>query len=505
MSLTIGMPAIIILTIIILTIAFSKYSDNLVLYALAAAVSLVGIHIHIGISFYLSRIVMISFLCAASIKYIRGVKTVYATLFLSRFVILFSLIVLFQIISTLLSPRIPEGIRQVAIHAALMALFIIVIAVSTNIESIIKAIKIYLGIGLLQSIYGIYQVIGGRFNWVTYQKILTYLNIPTTNDHTSNGYIFSSLYNIFRALGFYPADVSHYAGYLVGVIVLAASFLSYNRRLVWTYIIIVFGFCAILLSFSRSGMLTLLFIGIPALLFLLTFIKRGAAFQVGKLLLMPMLAGVILSYLIFNAHSLKINLGDAQQTQQTQQTQILEVLVKRYGDIFTNLFQNKIESLNEHDKDISESLNEHVQTRLAGLKAFSENPFLGVGLGVNASPWTSKDYPRGWGGSHSYHLDMLGQTGLIGVILQTIFMILVGKYMWMGFNIGEKDDLSRHILAGLMASFIAIIIGNFLYAYFTLDIVWFLVGSGVALSRLRILSETNSIRNKSWCDVILKV
>lgn len=473
----------VLIILVIATAAFLKSPDNLVLYALAATVSLVGIHIHIAVSFYMSRIVIIAFLCSTFIKYIRGFKTEYPTIFLSRFITLFALILLFQIFSTLLSPRIPEGLRQIAIHTALMAIFIIVIAVSTNIESIINAIKVYLSIGLLQSIYGIYQVIGGRFNWITYQKILAHFDIATANDHTNNGFIFSGLYKVFRALGFYPADMNHYAGYMVGIVLLAASFLSYNRRLVWPHIVIALGFCAIILSLSRSGMITLLFIGLPVLLFLLVRIKPIAGFQLGKLLLMPMIAGAILSYLAFNP-PLIFN---------SQPNQLIEIMYNRYGDLSTNISGSR-----------PESANEHIQSRLAGLKAFSTSPFLGVGLGVNASPWTSNDYHRGWGGSHSYHLDMLGQTGLIGAILQTFFMILVGKYMWMGFNLGGKDNPSRYLLAGIMASYIAIIIGNFLYHYFTLDIVWFLAGVGIALSRFRILSETSPIRIKSWCATILK-
>lgn len=48
----------------------------------------------------------------------------------------------------------------------------------------------------------------------------------------------------------------------------------------------------------------------------------------------------------------------------------------------------------------------------------------------------------------------------------------------------------QYILAGLLASYIAIIFGNFMYHYFTLDFVWFLMGCGVALSRLLILEAS---------------
>lgn len=49
-------------------------------------------------------------------------------------------------------------------------------------------------------------------------------------------------------------------------------------------------------------------------------------------------------------------------------------------------------------------------------------------------------------GAHSHHLDILGQTGLIGAGLQFIFMAL----------------------AGLLYAYIAIIFGNFMYHFLRL-------------------------------------
>lgn len=200
MTEAIALPITILILIGIVTFTFFKSTDDLVVYALAATVSLVGIHIHFGVSFYLSRIIVIAFLFTIFIKYLRDCKFDYPTLFLSKFFAIFVLTILFQIISTLMSPRIPEGLRQIAIHVALMTIFMIIVATSKNIATITNAIKIYLGVGFLQSLYGIYQVWGGSFNWITYQKILAYLKIPTANDHTYNGFLYSGLYKTFRAI-----------------------------------------------------------------------------------------------------------------------------------------------------------------------------------------------------------------------------------------------------------------------------------------------------------------
>ena len=64
-----------------------------------------------------------------------------------------------------------------------------------------------------------------------------------------------------------------------------------------------------------------------------------------------------------------------------------------------------------------------------GIDAFLSSPIIGVGLGVNASPWYSKKYQAGWAGSHSYHIDKLGQTGLVGIIIEWILMFMILKYM----------------------------------------------------------------------------
>lgn len=69
--------------------------------------------------------------------------------------------------------------------------------------------------------------------------------------------------------------------------------------------------------------------------------------------------------------------------------------------------------------------------------------------------------------------------------------------MWRALFVSNENSLARHMLAGLLASYIAIIFGNFLYHYFTLDIVWFLMGIGVALSRLLIIEDSKNLPNLS--------
>lgn len=464
----IALTVALLFSAVALTLAVSR--PHTVLYALAAVVSIVGIHIFVGITFYLSRIVVILFIFSIALRLLRAERIRLPAQFLSNYIFLFGLILFFQLFSVMLSAQVADGLRQIFIYLSVMALFLVVITVATSVEVIIKAIKIYLWAGLIQGLYGIYQVVGGPLSWPTYQNLMAQAGIPTSNDHTTGGYIYSGMYHSFRAIGFYPADMSHYAGYMVGVLLLAISFLVYNRRMILPYFVILFGGAGLILSLSRSGILAFIIFGIPALFFLLSRVRPPRARSLSRTLILPGLLGVVLIFVIG---------GPLLSTMDVALPDATEILSTRLADL-SNPGTNK-----------DESMNEHIATKLAGLDALMSSPMLGVGLGVNASPWWSETYHRGWGGSHSHHLDILGQTGLIGAGLQFLFMLIVGRYMWKGLFVTSENSLERHLLAGLLASYVAILFGNFMYHYFTLDIVWFLMGCGVALSRILILNANN--------------
>lgn len=442
---------------------FLASRSYLILYSLAAVVSLVGINIHFGVTLYLSRLVIIFLVISLAVQLMLGRRIKVPVQFLTGFVKLFSLILIFQLISVLLSPRFWDGMRQIWIYISVMIIFLSVLLTATNVEAIIKAIKIYILAGLAQGLYGIYMVIGGPHRWPTYQTLMA--GIPTANDQTVNGYVYSGAYSSFRAGGFFPADMSHYAGYMAGVLILAMALISYDRKKLFPYFVLLFGGAGLLLSLSRSGIVAFVVFGIPTLFFLLSRIRPRQSISDSQSPIVPFFLGFLI--LAIASPIVKYSLND-------DLPNVTGILSSRFGDM-----------INPGSND-KESMGEHFETRLAGLKAFSTSPFLGVGLGVNASPWQPDDGGRGWAGSHSHHLDILGQTGIVGAGLQFIFMFWVGRYMWRGLFVSNEKSLARHTLAGLLAAYVAIIMGNFLYHYFTLDYVWFLMGAGVALSRLLI-------------------
>lgn len=450
--------------VVLMSLLFVKLNPAFSVYALAGVVSLVGLNIHVGVTFYLSRIVIIFFLIAILVREAMGKQIRLSTDVLSPYVKLFSLLLMVQFSSAFFSDHELDGIRQIFIYISLMALFFTVIIVGSKVEIITKAIHVYLGIGLLQGLYGMYQFIGGSHGWPTYQTFMD--GIPTANDRTTNGYYYSGVYHAFRAVGFFPADVSHYAGYLAGVLLLAIALLLSNRKSLFLYLVIAVCSIGLILSLSRSGILAFVIFGLPSLLFLLWRIQpkpqRSFWFLIksfAPLALVGMMLGAT-AVVALNIDVLKVS----------------DVIYSRLADVV------------DAGENQNESMAEHIHTRLLGLDALASSPILGVGPGVNASPWFSESYQAGWGGSHSHHINMLGETGLLGAGLEWLLMWMVASYMWRGLFVRSENTPERNLLAGLLAAYITIIFGNLLYFYYLNDFVWFLMACGVALSRAMILN-----------------
>jgi hypothetical protein len=433
---------------------------RLFLYEFAAVVSLVGINIHLGATLYLSRLIIIFYLTLILINAVLDRKNTWPQRFLLPYLKIFGLILCIQLISTLLSDHVGDGVRQVLIQASMMAIFIIVVTVSTSINIIIRALKIYLAVGLIQSLYGMYQVIGGLRGWPTYQTLMN--GIPTANDRTTDGFYYMAGFS--RAIGFFSTDVNHFAGYMVGIILLGLTIYTYDRKSIIARSSILFGLISLTLSLSRSGIITFLFIGIPSLMILL-----GRVNKYSKRSNSSILFGIFkltIFFFIFVIILLSFSDLDIQST-----TKIMEA---RFADLF-----------GAGQGGSTDSLDEHIHTRLLGLHAFLLNPVLGVGPGVNALGWFSNDLSAPWAGSHSHHINILGETGLLGALAEWTLMGLVVRQMWRGVTTKTSRNLmARTVLAGLLAIYIAILLGNFLYHYYLSDFVWFIMASGVALSRL---------------------
>jgi O-antigen ligase len=345
-----------------------------------------------------------------------------------------------------------------------MLIFWATIIFSTSILFVTKAIKIYLFTGLIQALYGIYQLFGYTRNWPTYQTLLA--GIPMANDRTVDGYFYTGAYSAFRAIGFFSTDVSHFAGYMAGVLILTLSFIISNRKKIFPYVIFILGILSLFFSLSRSGIASFFLFGIPTLFITLKWQKLLPKFNLFnfKLILIIIIISV---FFIFNP-SYTEDLPNP-----------IEILSSRFEDVF--------------DQQDNGSMGDHVLTRKLGLDAFATHPILGVGSGVNANAWFSAKYQAGWAGSHSYHIDRLGQTGILGLLIEWLLMYYILKYMLKGIRVKRFEKFHKILLIGLFSTYVTIILGNFLYYYYMNDFVWFIMGLGVAMTRLILIEEEKYI------------
>ena len=212
--------------------SFLSNSVNLV-YWLAFVVSIVGINIHYGITFYLSRIVILLFFLTFLFKnnFYNKIGKIWLYIPLTSIFI--------QIISVIFSSRKIDGLQNVFIYISCFFIFILVIVFAKKVEHVVKAIKYYLFVGIIQGLYGIYQLFGAVRGWPTYQTILA--GIPMANDRTEDGYFYTGPLASFRAIGFFSSDVSHYSGYLAGILLLSISFIAFDKKKYFPYIVLIFG------------------------------------------------------------------------------------------------------------------------------------------------------------------------------------------------------------------------------------------------------------------------
>lgn len=434
------------------------------LYAMAFVVSFVGVNVHVGFTIYLSRLVLLVFLAGLAVRWLAGSQGGLQLRCDLRVLGLFTATLLVQIWSALGSERVADSLRQVLIYLGAMSVFVLVVTLADNTEKIRRALRYYLAAGVVQGLYGIYQVIGGPHRWPTYQTLMA--GIPTANDRSDGGYYFTNGYNIFRSMGFFPGDVSHYAGYLAGVLLIAIALLMSRRGIMLPVVVLLICGLGLLLSLSRSGILAFAMIGLPVLAYFLSsngFVRVRRPFStVAKTAGVVALVGVLLAGFSGGRWLTAVDFG-------------------KVRDVLGSRLLNLVQSDNSPG---FESMEVHIRTRLLALDAFVTHPLLGVGLGITATPWYSIKYQEPWYGAHSHHFNILGETGLIGATLEWVFMGLVMVQLTRSVRWSRRGSDEQIMAIALVAAYVTIILGNFFYAYYTNDFVWFIMGAGWALSRL---------------------
>ncbi len=424
-----------------------------ILCALACAVSFIAVNINIGFTIYISRLLLLVLLL---VIVLRGILPVRGGLRLRLNPIFFILFAATICVQSLTLP-IAENEYAVAharimfIYLSMMANFIAVLILGVSPKVVVKALRFYLAFGIVQGLVGIYQVIGGMKGWPMYQDFVygsVMDTIRTGNPRNLLG-IYGSEQGIPRAFGFL-SDVNHYGGYIVGVILLALAFIVYNRRDILAYMALFAGGAGLVLSLSRSAWLTLIVFGLPVLIFVL--IRSGFSL---RWLRRPIIAMIVV---LFVAAFIAAQAG---------LFDIKEVILNRVVTFVSG----------------ESSAEAHMNTRLLALDAWKSSPLIGVGLACHTFGWYSSRYDALYVGAHSHHFDVLAGTGILGLALEWTFMAVVFLSTWRGLKQSRRGSQERVVLAGLIAAYVAIFFGNFLYHYYMYDFVWFLMGCGVALSR----------------------
>lgn len=436
---------------------------EVILYFIATVISIVALNVHImGFTIYMSRIGLALIVTAIIVRGAIGVRGELNWHIDPRFLILFASSLLVQAVSSLFAVSVGESFRQVFIYTSMMLTFLAVLVLGTNSSIIIKAVKYYLAFAVVQGLVGIYQVAGAIMGWPMYQDLM--VGVPVGNPRNLQGIFWFSGGGFFpRAFGFL-SDVNHYAGYLVGAILLALAIVAWNRKFFLSYLVLFAGGMGMVFSLSRSNILTFVVIGLPVLICLL----RKFDFKVRWL--KPCIAIIGFVTVLW----LGVTLAGGRHVENLDSVAAVDIV---------GTLTERVVDLADPESGAGGSLGVHIMTRLLAIDAWFNHPFLGVGMGVNTDPWYSEKYDENWHGAHSHHLDALGQTGLLGASLEWIFMGLVGVTMWRGLRHSRQGSEERAVLIGLLSAYVAIILGNLLYHYYLNGFVWFIMGCGVALSR----------------------
>jgi len=449
--------------------------EEYLLYLLGFVVSFVGFNVHLAATIYLSRVI----LAVVVLLLIAGrIRTDCLLSQHGKYLAFAFAILLSQLISSAIADDTFASWRITGVYMFDLCVFLAVLCLGRAAQNVVTAIKIYGITVLLQALLGIYQVVGGARDWLSWQSLFP--QMQTVNDRTTGGFLYSGEYALFRATGLFTADVSHYAGFLASGLVLIIV-LKLKRKTVRGSIasgaVAIVVLLALMLSLSRSGILTGLGVAVPLLAWALRRFGFGA-----RRALKPIGIGFVLAGIGFIASGGKtadngIDIGSLWAT-----------TITRFADLINA------------GNDPGESMSEHIRTRQLGLDAFVSSPLFGRGMGVNETPWYSERYDAYWAGSHSHHIDILGQSGLIGAGIQWLFMWCAIREMYVCVRSRRGTEEERLVMIGLMVSALSIVIGNLFYAYFISDFVWFLFGCGVAMSnglmrdRVRAGDERGEIR-----------
>ena len=208
----------------------------------------------------------------------------------------------------------------------------------------------------------------------------------------------------FAAMGFQP-DLHAFAGYaLLGALGLWGYyfFCTSKAEKVWIWVVVIFSWIALLLSYSRATQLIAL-MALPILILFRVFSQNNRQYLVRSLIGIFMLIGVGAAMILFF------------------QRDLLALIPQRNLDIFIAIASMDLNNFAQ----INTALSERPAIWLTALRMWFEFPLFGVGQGdfYQLSPlFNFQDFAvlREGENTHNYFLQTLAETGLVGVTAFTL-------------------------------------------------------------------------------------
>jgi hypothetical protein len=136
----------------------------------------------------------------------------------------------------------------------------------------------------------------------------------------------------------------------------------------------------------------------------------------------------------------------------------------------------------------SVSVSERYKLWDAAIRAAADNPLTGFGLGDNRGIFDY--YHNPWNPGlltvHSTYLQVLIETGIIGLMILLMFFACLLKMFWRAAELfkRQRDTFGWHMIVAIMISFAAfLLIGAIAFDFMRIGFknMWFLIGCGIAL------------------------
>jgi len=420
------------------------------LYALAASVPLLTISIHLGVSLYLHRIVLVMLL---GIVYMRTSITGSAKLPRTTLHLCLAVLMAVITVSLLVAEDRLFGLRIAFIYLELILMFYAVALTMTRRRQVDTIIVVMIVVGTLLAAYGVLQVAGPFLGIDTSLHFLD--GLPAVHWKHRLGTHWATDTGFPRAWGTLP-ESNLFAGYLVSLMSLTGCITFLTREkgtervgsLFFTLALMLLSL-GFVLAFSRSGLVGLI----------------GSVFSIALVypqsLKSKKLYAVLVVLIVF---LLCANLAMSALLSRS----LLDVFVDRLARI-----------LQPGDVNIAA----HTMTMQIAIDAFKTRPILGFGIG-NLQSFYSTTFQTAVPGAHSDFLQFLAETGIVGFIAQVSVMAAVIGYLLGTLRRLGKGTREYAITLGFLSGYIGMLFGNLFYSYYATAFVWFFTAVGVNTARI---------------------